>query len=384
MPERRAGSSSRPSVTVPTTASAGRRSCSSSVPTGSGGTSTATQRLEPHRGPAWTSSAELRPRGASAWVPDSYLTSHGASSSSRRRDVRPGRPSPTTATGSSSSASSRPVTVFGYALNQPSNHLHPGGDLRRAGSCAVMDLVYDAGAPRCSGSECDNNCGGRTHAPSTSTAPADPGPPRVGTHYERPTGMDNLNNEGFTIAPQTECVGGTESTSSTPTTATTTVMSIRLGTLTLLRADAHRLRRPRARPSPAAGWYSMPVTVSFTCTPGPLPLTGACPVTRHPVDLRCRPDGDPYGLRPARQPAPSATCQRPQHRPGRADGEDHGRQEGQDLRQKRKPKCVGSDALSGLATCTVTQKKSGTKYVGDRHGHRQRGQPHRSRSSPTR
>ena len=29
--------------------------------------------------------------------------------------------------------------------------------------------------------------------------------------------------------------------------------------------------------------------------------------------------------------------------------------------RKKKPKCVGTDALSGLASCTIAQKKSGTK-----------------------
>ena len=39
-----------------------------------------------------------------------------------------------------------------------------------------------------------------------------------------------------------------------------------------------------------------------------------------------------------------------------------GVKKGKTYPKKKKPKCVGSDALSGLASCTVVQKKKGTKY----------------------
>ena len=40
-----------------------------------------------------------------------------------------------------------------------------------------------------------------------------------------------------------------------------------------------------------------------------------------------------------------------------------GSRPGRPTRRSRTPTCEGTDALSGLATCTVTQVKSGKKYV---------------------
>ena len=40
-----------------------------------------------------------------------------------------------------------------------------------------------------------------------------------------------------------------------------------------------------------------------------------------------------------------------------------GVKKGKTYSHKLKPKCAGTDALSGIASCTVTQKKKGSKYT---------------------
>ena len=53
---------------------------------------------------------------------------------------------------------------------------------------------------------CDNNCDGRSRVFEVNSN----GVFAVVAEYARPTGMANLNNEGFTITPDSECVGGSK------------------------------------------------------------------------------------------------------------------------------------------------------------------------------
>ena len=53
---------------------------------------------------------------------------------------------------------------------------------------------------------CDNNCDGRSRVFEVNSA----GSFAAVADYARPTGMANLNNEGFTITPDSECVGGSK------------------------------------------------------------------------------------------------------------------------------------------------------------------------------
>jgi hypothetical protein len=111
----------------------------------------------------------------------------------------------------------------------------------------------------------------------------------------------------------------------------------------------------------AAGWYGAPVTVTFTCTSGSSPLSGGCPA---PVTLSTS--------------GPNQSVSRTVHNGDFATAtatvsdldidlvapsvKIKGVKKGKTYPKKKKPKCVGSDALSGLASCTVTQKKKGSKY----------------------
>jgi hypothetical protein len=80
-----------------------------------------------------------------------------------------------------------------------------------SGFVQVMDLAFDAEAGDL-WAVCDNGCNGRSTILRIGQTS---GPTRgrfvVARRFERPTGLPNLNNEGFTFAPQSECVGGVKS-----------------------------------------------------------------------------------------------------------------------------------------------------------------------------
>jgi hypothetical protein len=67
----------------------------------------------------------------------------------------------------------------------------------------VMDLSFDPERSQV-WAVCDDSCNGRTATLDVDGA----GQLAVKNVYERPGGMINLNNEGFAIAPQSECVNG--------------------------------------------------------------------------------------------------------------------------------------------------------------------------------
>ena len=55
---------------------------------------------------------------------------------------------------------------------------------------------------------CDDTCNGRSATLDIAQTGANAGKFVVTNTYERPAGMANLNNEGFAITPQHECVDG--------------------------------------------------------------------------------------------------------------------------------------------------------------------------------
>ncbi len=136
-----------------------------------------------------------------SWVPDSFLTAHGF------RDEHAGAAyDPAAYPGHGSGLYFAGVedngTIYAYALN-----LSSGGYTRIAtitsGFPSVMDLEFEPATGHL-WAVCDDTCQGRT---STLDINAQGGftPTAV---YDRPTGMPNLNNEGFAIAPQSACASG--------------------------------------------------------------------------------------------------------------------------------------------------------------------------------
>jgi len=140
---------------------------------------------------------------AIAWVPDSFLVAEGM------RDERTGAAyDPATYADHGTGlffVGLEAGPVYAYALDQIT-----GGFDRVAtidpGLAGVMELEFDAETGAL-WSVCDDTCEGRS---ALLEIGAD-GLFAVTAVIDRPAGMPNLNNEGFAIAPQTQCVDGAKS-----------------------------------------------------------------------------------------------------------------------------------------------------------------------------
>jgi hypothetical protein len=93
--------------------------------------------------------------------------------------------------------------IYAYALDQSDSGFSQIASFA-SGDPQIMDLHFDRDLKDL-WADCDNNCNGRTTIlridPTTGRFSAVLG-------FERPEGMPNLNNEGFTIAPATYCADG--------------------------------------------------------------------------------------------------------------------------------------------------------------------------------
>ena len=173
---------------------------------GAGGALTATQQ--------WDLTADLPSVGENAgaesveWVPDTYLVAAGFV------DQTTGAPyNPATyanhGTGLFFVGLEANGLVYAYALDQTS-----------AGFTRVA--TFASGFPTFGALHwepetnqlwvvCDNNCAARSRVFQVETRDgATRGNFVPVADYQRPTGMANLNNEGFTITPASECVGGSK------------------------------------------------------------------------------------------------------------------------------------------------------------------------------
>ncbi|KIQ66295.1 hypothetical protein TR51_01190 [Kitasatospora griseola] len=156
----------------------------------------------------WNLTADLPATGANlglegiTWVPDSYLTGTGFKDAATGAAYDPSRYAAHTGgvffVGVEGSG-----TVYGYVL------LEAGGFTKVAtvssGMAGVMELQWEPQANRL-WVVCDDTCSGqhRTFQVNASGAFA------VTAVYNRPSGMPNINNEGFTPAGADECVGGSK------------------------------------------------------------------------------------------------------------------------------------------------------------------------------
>ena len=100
--------------------------------------------------------------------------------------------------------------IAAYALNR-STGAYDMVQSFSSGFPAIMDLTYDAETNKL-WAVCDNSCDGRTATLDVAQSGPNTGYFLVTNTYARPAGMDNLNNEGFAIAPQAECVNGLKPT----------------------------------------------------------------------------------------------------------------------------------------------------------------------------
>ncbi|MDT7784967.1 MAG: hypothetical protein QOF58_3386 [Pseudonocardiales bacterium] len=130
---------------------------------------------------------------AISWVPDSYLTKNGFKDSSGKTynpADRPGHGSGLFFVGLEATGE-----VYVYALQGDEAVLV---NKFASGQAQVMDLEFDGGKLW---AICDNHCSGRT-----TTLAINSGNFKVTATYNRPSGLSNVNLEGFAISPS--CVNG--------------------------------------------------------------------------------------------------------------------------------------------------------------------------------
>jgi len=326
------------------------------APTGAGGSLTATN--------DWNLSADLpgldKNEGleAIAWVPDSYLTAKGfktlAATAYNPADY------PNHGTGLFFVGVEQDGAIVAYALNHANNTFTRVANVTNVFP-SVMDLAFDPAVQQLR-VVCDDSCLGRSALFDVQTV-AGPG---QGTFvstavFERPTGMPNYNNEGFTTTPNAECSGGSKPVFWADDT-NDLGHALRAGTINCPAGPSIAGAASSAKAKTAAGWYGAPVTVTFSCTAGAAPLSGACPapvvlstsaadqaVTRSVSDTSGQSASATVSNLDIDLVAPTAKIT--------------GVKKGKTYGGKKKPKCQASDALSGLDSCKVTQKKKGSKYV---------------------
>lgn len=154
----------------------------------------------------WNLTADLPGLGANlgleaiAWVPDSYLTQRGLLDETTGAAYAPAT-YPGHGTGLFLVGVEQTGRVYAYALDQSSNAFTRVASFA-SGFPSVMELHFEAETQKL-WVVCDDTCQGRSAIFDVTG-----GVFASQTVHERPTGMPNLNNEGFTLAPRAECVAG--------------------------------------------------------------------------------------------------------------------------------------------------------------------------------
>jgi len=162
----------------------------------------------------WELTADLPTVGANqglegiTFVPDAYLVANGFFDENKGRAYSPAD-YPNHEGGLFFVAVEGNGMIYAYALD------HVGGGFTRVASFAggfagAMDVTFDAELGQL-WVVCDDTCQGRTTIHRIDTQAGSPTQGRfvIATRFERPVGMPNTNNEGFTFAPLRGCVGGT-------------------------------------------------------------------------------------------------------------------------------------------------------------------------------
>ena len=142
---------------------------------------------------------------AITWVPDSYLTAKGFKTSGGTA-YNPANYA-NHGTGLFFVGVEQNGAVYAYALNLSSNTFTQVATFA-SGFPGVMELHFEKETQKL-WVVCDDTCQGRSARFDVETAAgANQGKFVPVKYYERPSGMGNLNNEGFTSTPRSECVGG--------------------------------------------------------------------------------------------------------------------------------------------------------------------------------
>ncbi|MEV7723687.1 lamin tail domain-containing protein [Streptomyces sp. NPDC087917] len=139
---------------------------------------------------------------AVTWVPDGYLTGAGFKDASTGAAYDPAHYGAHTG-GVFFVGVEGTGMIYGYVLADSGTYTRVAAIT--SGLAGVMELQWEPQASRL-WAVCDDTCSGRHR-----TLGVDASGAFVTTAVlNRPSGMPNLNNEGFSIAPAGECVGGTK------------------------------------------------------------------------------------------------------------------------------------------------------------------------------
>lgn len=162
----------------------------------------------------WNLTADLPANGpnlgleAITFVPDAYLVARGLADESRGGTPYDPANYPNARGGLFLVGVEATGAIHAYALD------HATGGFTRVATFAsgypgIMELAFDAELGQL-WAVCDDTCNGRSAVLRIDAQAGSPTRGRfvVTQRFERPAGMPNLNNEGFTLAPLAECVGG--------------------------------------------------------------------------------------------------------------------------------------------------------------------------------
>lgn len=174
-------------------------------PTAAGATLTATNE--------WNLTADLPTVGANlgiegvTWIPDAFLTAQGFYDEGKGHAYNPAE-YPDHGDGLFFVGVEANGSIYAYALNHVDNSFSRVATIV-SGFIGVMDVTFDRELNQF-WAVCDDGCQGRTEILKIDQRTGVPTSGRfvVTNLFERPSGMPNLNNEGFTLAPQAECVSG--------------------------------------------------------------------------------------------------------------------------------------------------------------------------------
>jgi hypothetical protein len=146
---------------------------------------------------------------AITWIPDEVLVAKGFMDDVKGQTYNPAD-YPNHGTGLFFVGAELDGKIAAYALNQTTG-TYDFVQSFPSGFPAVMDLTFDAETGKL-WAVCDNGCDGRSATLDVAQTGPNAGYFLPTDAHARPAGMANLNNEGFAIAPQAECVNGLKPT----------------------------------------------------------------------------------------------------------------------------------------------------------------------------
>jgi len=162
----------------------------------------------------WNITADIPATGANlglegiTWIPDAFLVSKGFIDESVSRAYNP-TDYPNHGSGIFFVGVEASGIIYAYALNHTTNTFTKLATFSTGFPAGVMALNFDRDLNYL-WAVCDDGCGGllATFEINTTPAAANIGKFGVTRLFARPTSMPNLNNEGFTVTRQADCING--------------------------------------------------------------------------------------------------------------------------------------------------------------------------------